>query len=155
MIRIDELACDVEVATCFRVGADVEQWPMILPHYRWVRFHEKRGFADGVVEMAAWRPFGVFNYPTWWKSVMWHDENIPCVHYQHIDGVTRGMVVRWEFERHGSGTLIRIVHEWDGPGWPLIGGIAADWVIGPVFVSGIARRTLIGVAARAQVLAEL
>jgi len=155
VIRVDELICDVGVDACFRVGADVEQWPMILPHYRWVRFHEKNGFANGVVEMAAWRPFGVFKYPTWWKSEMWHDRSVPCVHYRHIEGITRGMIVRWEFEPLGSKTLIRIVHEWRGPNWPLIGRLAADWVIGPVFVSGIAKRTLSGVAARAQVVAAL
>ena len=38
-----------------------------------------------------------------------------------------------------------IVHEWDGPRWPLIGRAAAAWVIGPVFIHGIASRTLAGI----------
>jgi hypothetical protein len=37
------------------------------------------------------------------------------------------------------------VHEWDGPRWPLIRRPAAEWVIGPVFVHGIASRTLAGI----------
>ena len=38
-----------------------------------------------------------------------------------------------------------IVHEWTGPRWPLIGSAAAAWVIGPVFIHGIASRTLAGI----------
>jgi hypothetical protein len=37
---------------------------------------------------------------------------------------------------------LRIVHEWTGPPWPLIGGFAAERVIGPHFVDAIAGRTL-------------
>lgn len=129
---------------------------MILPHYRWVNFREKRGYAAGIVEMAAWRPFGVFNYPTWWVSRMWHDPEAPVVFYHHIEGITRGMNVRWEFESREGGrggsrdTLIRVVHEWQGPSWPFVGGIAARAVIGPGFISAIARRTIAGVAANAE-----
>jgi hypothetical protein len=46
----------------------------------------------------------------------------------------------------GDGTLVRLVHAWDGPRWPLIGVVAATAVIGPVFVHGIASRTLEGLA---------
>jgi hypothetical protein len=45
---------------------------------------------------------------------------------------------------------VRIVHLWLGPSWPLIGGLAARAVIGPVFVHGIASRTLAGLAAVAE-----
>lgn len=150
MKRVDERVCDAEVGTCFRVGADVERWPDILPHYRWVRFHRKKGFAEGVVEMAAWRPFPLFRYPTWWVSEMWHDATGPAVYYRHIEGVTRHMDVRWEFEPHRHGTLIRIIHQWDGPEWPVIGPMAADLVIGPWFISAIAARTLVGVGEEAR-----
>lgn len=153
MTRIDEERTAAPVEACFRAGADVEAWPRILPHYRWVRFRKKDGFAQGVVEMAAWRPFGVIGYPTWWVSEMWHDPDAPAVFYRHVDGITRGMDVRWEFRPDGDGTHIRIVHEWDGPRWPVIGKVAARAVIGPVFVSAIAARTLRGVAAEARRLA--
>ena len=43
------------VEACFRAGADVERWPEILPHYRWVRFQRRDGFGTGRVEMAARR----------------------------------------------------------------------------------------------------
>lgn len=151
MLTIDETTCDADPDTCFQVAADVERWPDILPHYRWVRFHRKDGFAEGVVEMAAWRHFGPLGYPTWWVSEMEHDAEARVVRYRHIDGVTRGMDVVWEVSPREDGrSFLRIVHEWDGPAWPLIRGIAANAVIGPHFISHIAGRTLAGVAAEAE-----
>ena len=151
MITIDEQVVGAPADVCFKVGADVERWPSILPHYRWVRFRDKQNFAQGIVEMAAWRPFPLgIKYPTWWVSQMRSDSSEPAVYYKHIDGITRGMDVKWEFHARGDHTLIRLVHTWDGPAWPLIRGIAADWVIGPHFVSAIAQRTLAGVARAAE-----
>lgn len=137
---------------CFNVAADVERWPEILPHYRWVHFHEKRGFGNGRVEMAAWRDFlGPLRYPTWWVSEMRVDVTEPAVYYRHVDGITRGMNVKWAFQSlPGRTTRVVLTHSWSGPSWPLIGGIAWRHVIGPHFVSAIARRTLAGVAAEAE-----
>ena len=153
MLRVDEQLASAPVDVCFRVGADVERWPQILPHYRWVRFRQRRDFATGVVEMAAWRSFGIMNYPTWWVSKMWHDADAPAVYYEHVEGITSRMVVRWEFQARGAQTLIRVVHEWEGPRWPLIGRLAASAVIGPGFISAIAQRTIAGVAEEAQMQA--
>ena len=151
MITTDEHVAAAPPDVCFRVGADVEHWPDILPHYRWVRFQRKDGFASGRVEMAAWRDFaGPIRYPTWWVSEMESDAAKPIVRYRHVDGITRDMDVVWEFLPRGDRTLIRIVHEWQGPPWPLIGRFAANHVIGPRFVSFIAGRTLAGVAAEAE-----
>ncbi len=153
MLRVDERLASAPVDVCFKVGADVERWPEILPHYRWVRFRQRQDFATGVVEMAAWRSFGVIDYPTWWVSRMWHDRDAPKVYYEHVEGITSRMAVRWEFEPRGTQTLIRVVHEWEGPRWPLIGRLAASAVIGPGFISAIAQRTIAGVAEEAQVQA--
>lgn len=151
MIRIDDRVTTAPIDLAFRVAADVERWPEILPHYRWVRFREKQAFGQGIVEMAAWRDFiGPIRYPTWWVSEMAADPGEPVVRYHHIDGITSGMDVAWEFEPRSDGVLVRIVHEWDGPGWPLINGIAASGVIGPHFVSVIAQRTLAGICAEAE-----
>lgn len=153
MRTIDETICSASVDACFQAAADVEQWPTILPHYRWVRFRERRGFASGVVEMAAWRPFGPLKYPTWWLSEMEHDRDKGLVLYRHVDGITKGMDVEWSVsESEGGGTRLRIIHDWSGPSWPLIGGVAADAVIGPYFISHIAGRTLAGVARAAEAM---
>jgi coenzyme Q-binding protein COQ10 len=39
---------------------------------------------------------------------------------------------------------------WNGPRWSLIGRMAAVGVIGPIFVHGIASRTLAGLGAAAE-----
>ena len=66
-------------------------------HYRWVRMLE-RGADGGVVEMAAWRPFGPLKYPTWWVSEMRVDRATPAVHYRHVRGITTGMDVVWRLQ---------------------------------------------------------
>jgi len=151
MTTVDERFMAAPVDLCFRIAADVERWPQILPHYRWVHFHEQRGFGTGIVEMAAWRDFaGPARYPTWWVSDMHLDEHEPAIHFTHVDGITRRMVVKWSFTARDGGTHVRITHAWNGPPWPLIGSLAWRLVIGPHFVSAIAGRTLAGVAAEAE-----
>jgi uncharacterized membrane protein len=134
------------VARVFETAADVERWPALLRHYRWVRVLERRP-EGALVEMAAWRPFGPVGYPTWWVSEMRVDRATPAVQYRHVRGITRGMDVVWSFAPAGEGTDVSIVHQWSGPRWPLIGSAAASLVIGPVFIHGIASRTLAGIKA--------
>ncbi len=146
MTIVDEHTVNAPPDACFRVAADVEQWPRWLDHYRWVRFHEKTAFGTGRVEMAAWRDFlGPARYPTWWVSDMRADERKPAIYFRHVDGITRGMDVEWSFLPHNGATLIRITHAWDGPPWPLVGPLAWKAVIAPHFVSAIAARTLAGI----------
>ena len=64
MRTVDSLRMKAPVERVLRAAKDVEQWPALLSHYRWVRMLERRP-DGGLVEMAAWRPFGRFNYPTW------------------------------------------------------------------------------------------
>jgi len=139
------------LARAFPVAAQVERWPEILPHYRWVRFLD-RSDHGGTVEMAAWRPFGLLRYPVWWVSEMTVDRTACEVRYRHVRGITTGMSVVWRLVPHApggtaqpEGVLVTVVHEWQGPGWPLIGPLAASLVIGPVFIHGIASRTLAGI----------
>jgi hypothetical protein len=150
-MTVDERFMAAPVQLCFRVAADVERWPDILPHYRWVKFHRKDGFGTGRVEMAAWRDFvSAARYPTWWMSEMAAAEAEPAIYFRHVAGITRGMKVKWSFEPRESGTHVRITHAWNGPRWPLIGMLAWRHVIGPHFVSFIARRTLAGIGAEAE-----
>lgn len=145
MRTLDRLRFRAPADRVFTAAADVERWPELLPHYRWVRRreHTQNG---GVVEMAAWRPFGPLRYPTWWVSRMEIDRNRFQVRYRHIEGITRGMDVVWELLPAGTETDVTIIHEWSGPAWPVIGALAAELVIGPVFIHGIASRTLAGLA---------
>ena len=145
MRTVDRLRIQATPAEVFRAASEVERWPEILSHYRYVRMLERRS-DGGVVEMSANRPFGPLNWPTWWVSEMWIDPGARQVRYRHIRGITRGMDVVWNVEADGDGASATIVHEWTGPAWPLVRRPAAEWVIGPVFVHGIASRTLAGIA---------
>jgi len=144
MRTVDRVVIRAPVDRVFDAASDVERWPRILAHYRWVRFLERRT-GGGTVEMAAWRPFGVFRYPTWWVSEMTVDRRAREIRYRHVRGITRRMDVVWRLVEAPGGVEVTIVHEWAGPGWPLIGRLAARLVIGPVFIHGIASRTLAGI----------
>jgi ribosome-associated toxin RatA of RatAB toxin-antitoxin module len=145
MRTVDERLVAAPPDRVYQAASEVERWPKILSHYRYVRVLDRSSDRQ-VVEMSANRPFGPLNWPTWWTSEMWIDEGRFEVRYRHIRGITRGMDVLWRLVPEGSRTRVTIVHEWDGPRWPLISGIAANLVIGPVFVHGIASRTLAGIA---------
>ncbi len=149
MTTLDELFVRAPVRTVFAIARDVLHWPTHLPHYRFVRFRETSPDGGGIVEMAANRPFGPFEWPTWWLSEMQvidRSPTGPSMRFKHIGGMTTGMDVEWAFEERDGGTFVRLVHVWNGPRWPLIGVFAATAVIGPVFIHGIASRTLAGLA---------
>ena len=142
---IDRIDVAAPIDRVFDAAAQVERWPAILPHYRFVTVRERRPDRADIVEMSAHRPFGWFNWPTWWTSEMWIDRPRYEVRYRHVRGVTRAMNVVWRLSAQAGGTHIELIHAWDGPQWPLIGRWAARSVILPVFVHGIAQRTLAGI----------
>jgi ribosome-associated toxin RatA of RatAB toxin-antitoxin module len=149
MHTIDRTLIRAPLERIFAAAASVERWPEILSHYRWVRFLD-RSDGGGLVEMAAWRPFGLFRYPTWWVSQMTVDRGAGEIRYRHVRGLTRGMAVVWRFAVAADGVQVTVVHDWAGPAWGPIGGVAARLVIGPVFIHGIASRTLAGIKRAAE-----
>ncbi len=146
MRTVDRLRIHAPFPRVFAAASAVARWPAILPHYRWVRI-----LNDGLVEMAAWRPFarGLLKYPAWWVSEMTIDRPAGEIRYRHVRGMTRDMHVVWRMVEVGGGgdksVDVEIVHTWPGPRWPLIGRLAANLVIGPIFIHGIASRTLAGI----------
>jgi hypothetical protein len=131
-----EIAGDLDQIVALAV--DVERWPEILPHYRWVKLLDGGG-DHKVVDMAARRGW----IPVRWQAVqdVRRDGATPAITYHHIGGVTKGMDVTWTFEKQPSGAAVRIWHGFQLP-WPVVGGIVADHVIGPHFVAAIAGQTL-------------
>ena len=127
-----------DLETIVSLAADVERWPVILPHYRWVRLIDGGG-DEKLVEMAARRG----RIPVRWQALQTIDRSdaTPVIRYRHVRGVTRGMDVAWTFDPAPAGIGVRIDHEFDPP-WPLVGGTVADRVIGPHFVAAIAGQTL-------------
>lgn len=151
MIRtVDRAQVRAPIDRVFRYASEVERWPTFLDHYRWVKMLERFESDRGIVEMAAYRPFGAFDWPTWWVSEMAIERADHRVRYRHIRGITTGMDVVWQLTETAGGTEIELIHEWTGPAWPLIRRPAAEWVIGPIFVHGIASRTIAGVKRAAE-----
>ncbi len=157
MRTVDERIVRAPVPTIFDIAADVERWPQLLPHYRFVRLRDRVKGARAV-EMSAYRPFGFVRWPTWWVSLMEIQDRDggarQAIRFRHIEGITKRMEVEWSFApvpvQEGGGTRVTVLHLWNGPSWPLIGGMAARAVIGPVFVHGIASRTLEGLSRAAE-----
>jgi uncharacterized membrane protein len=120
----------------FALAAEVERWPEILPHYRYVRPvpdpNGERRFAMG----ARRGPI-----PVRWEAIQTPLHDARRIEFVHTGGVTRGMRVAWRFEQRGDAIDVSIEHHLD-LGWPIIGAFAAEHVIGPQFVEAIAGRTL-------------
>ncbi len=134
----NEIRMNGDLDAIVALAADVERWPVILPHYRWVTLLDGGG-DHKVVEMAARRG----KFPVRWQAVqdIERDGDTPVIRYRHIGGVTKGMVVAWTFDPGPSSVGVRIDHEF-APPWPVVGGVVADHIIGPHFVAAIAGQTL-------------
>ena len=119
----------------FVLAAEVERWPELLPHYRYVR-----RIPDGSArhfEMGARRG----PIPVRWRAIQRPLPEQRRIEFVHTGGVTRGMQVAWRFEERDGTLDVSIEHELE-LGWPLIGGFAADHVVGPQFIEAIAGQTL-------------
>jgi ribosome-associated toxin RatA of RatAB toxin-antitoxin module len=120
----------------FALAAEVERWPSILPHYRYVtRLPDpggERRFAMG----ARRGPI-----PVRWQAVQRLHPEERRIEFRHTGGVTRGMAVAWRLEPDDGWVEVRIEHRLDLR-WPLIGALAAERIIGPIFIEAIARLTL-------------
>jgi uncharacterized membrane protein len=127
----------------FALAADVERWPRLLPHYRYVR--RVPDPAERHFEMGARRG----PIPVRWRAVQRPLPDERRIEFVHTGGVTKGMRVAWRFEDRDGALDVSIEHEPELD-WPLIGGFAADHVIGPQFVEAIAGRTLRRVKALAE-----
>lgn len=120
----------------FALAEDVEHWPEILPHYRYV---SRRPDPDGERRFAMGARRGPI--PVRWEAIQRPKPAEREIEFVHTGGVTRGMWVAWRFEPTANGTDVSIEHRLE-LGWPLIGGFAAHRVIGPQFIDAIAGRTL-------------
>ena len=147
MRTVDRLVIRAPLARVFAAASDVERWPALLPHYRWVRMLERRATAG----WWRWRPTGRSGRSTIppggcrrWRSTATRRRcaTATCAASRPAWTSSGGSC------RGDDGTEVTIVHEWNGPRWPLIGGRRRTWVIGPVFVHGIASRTLAGIGRR-------
>jgi ribosome-associated toxin RatA of RatAB toxin-antitoxin module len=119
----------------FETAANLELWPEILPHYRYIRFLE-RGPNRNVVVMAA-RRSGI---PISWTSEQIIDRDKCEIHFHHLKAWTKGMRVVWTFQETPDGVLVRIMH--DLKFRVNLFAPVADKIIGDFFIHNIANKTL-------------
>jgi ribosome-associated toxin RatA of RatAB toxin-antitoxin module len=119
----------------FETAANLELWPKILPHYRYIRYLE-RGPARNVVVMAAKRS----GIPISWTSEQIIDRQKWEVRFHHLKAFTKGMRVVWTFQEGPAGVLVEIKHDLEFRVNLL--GPMADKIIGDFFIHNIASKTL-------------
>jgi ribosome-associated toxin RatA of RatAB toxin-antitoxin module len=135
MHKINSLVMHAPKMKVFETAADLELWPKILPHYRYIHYLE-RSPNRNVVVMAATRS----GIPISWTSEQIIDREKCEVRFHHLKAWTKGMRVVWTFEDSPTGVLVKISHE-------LRFRIAVvapivDLLIGDFFIHNIANKTL-------------
>jgi ribosome-associated toxin RatA of RatAB toxin-antitoxin module len=121
--------------TIFETAANLELWPKILPHYRYVRYLEQRR-GRNIVVMAATRT----GIPISWTSEQIIDRDRVEVRFHHLKAFTKGMRVVWTFQEVPAGVLVEIKHDLAFR-VKLLAPIA-DKIIGDFFIHNIANKTL-------------
>jgi ribosome-associated toxin RatA of RatAB toxin-antitoxin module len=120
----------------FQLAADIQDWPTILPHYRYMRVTEQSE-THKVADFGASRD----GFPVSWRA---KQELFPVdnrITFTHIGGVTKGMWVEWRLENRMDRIRVTIDHELDYP-VPLLGPLFARYIVGGLFVANIAGKTL-------------
>jgi ribosome-associated toxin RatA of RatAB toxin-antitoxin module len=121
--------------TIFETAANLELWPRILPHYRYIRYLQ-RSPDRNIVVMAATRS----GIPISWTSEQIIDRDRVEVRFHHLKAFTKGMRVVWTFQEVPAGVLVQIKH--DLAFRVKILAPIADRIIGDFFIHHIANRTL-------------
>jgi len=119
----------------FETAANLELWPQILPHYRYVRYLERNSDRNLVV-MAATRS----GIPISWTSEQIIDRDRLEIHFHHLKAFTKGMRVVWTFQDAPAGVLVEIKHDLAFR-VNLLTPIA-DKIIADFFIHNIASKTL-------------
>jgi len=121
--------------TIFETAADLQLWPKILPHYRYIRYLE-RSPNRNVVIMAAKRS----GIPIKWTSEEIIDRENFEIRFHHLKAFTKGMRVIWTFKETHDGVRVEISHDLRFR-VPALAAIF-DPIIGSFFIHHVANRTL-------------
>jgi ribosome-associated toxin RatA of RatAB toxin-antitoxin module len=121
--------------TVFETAANLEMWPRILPHYRYIRYLEQSPNRN-IVIMSATRS----GIPISWTSEQIIDRDRLEVRFRHLKAFTKGMQVVWRFQEVPAGVLVEIKHDLSFR--VSILAPIADKVIGDFFIHHVANKTL-------------
>lgn len=119
----------------FETAANLELWPKILPHYRYIHYLERSPNRNLVV-MAAVRS----GIPISWTSEQIIDREKLEVRFNHLKAWTKGMRVVWTFQETPTGVLVEIAHDMRFR-IPALSPII-DPIIGNFFIHDVANKTL-------------
>ncbi len=119
----------------FETAANLELWPRILPHYRYIRYLEKSPQRNLVV-MAAKRS----GIPITWTSIEEIDRERMEVRFKHLKAFTKGMEVVWTFNETPAGVRVEIAHDLKFR-VPALAPLM-DPIIGDFFIHHVANKTL-------------
>src|SRR4029077_5855097 len=90
----------------FETAANLELWPKILPHYRYIRYLE-RSANRNILCMAATRS----GIPIKWTSAEIIDRERVEIRFNHLKAFTKGMHVVWTFDETPDGVRVEIKHD--------------------------------------------
>ncbi len=136
MQSVNQIRINGDPDRIFALAANIQDWPRILPHYRYVVIEEQAD-RHKVARMGASRD----GFPVKWRA---RQELLPeerRIRFQHVGGITRGMDVEWRIEPERDSVLVTIHHDLSYP-VPLIGPFFAEFIVGRLFVHNIAGKTL-------------
>ena len=135
MHKINSIVMRAPKMSIFETAANLESWPKILPHYRYIHYLE-RSPNRNVVVMAATRS----GIPISWTSEQIIDREKCEVRFHHLKAWTKDMRVVWTFEDTPTGVLVKISHDLRFR-ISLVAPII-DLIIGDFFIHNIANKTL-------------
>jgi aromatase len=135
MHKTNSIVMHAPKMSIFETAANLELWPTILPHYRYIRYLE-RGDSRNIVVMAAVRS----GIPIKWTSEEIIDRDRVEIHFNHLKAFTKGMHVVWTFTDAPDGVRVEILHELNFR-IPVLAPIM-DAIIGNFFIGNVANKTL-------------
>jgi ribosome-associated toxin RatA of RatAB toxin-antitoxin module len=135
MHKTNSIVMHAPKTAIFETAANLEFWPKILPHYRYIHYLERSGNRN-IVVMAAQRS----GIPIKWTSEEIIDRDRCEVHFNHLKAFTKGMHVVWTFTEVPDGVRVEILHELKFR-IPFLAPIM-DPIIGGFFIGNVANKTL-------------
>src|SRR5438132_8893997 len=87
----------------YQLAADIQDWPTLLPHYRYLRVREQSP-THKEADFGASRD----GFPVKWRArqELFPDEG--RITYKHTGGITKGMWVEWRLEKRGDHVQVTI-----------------------------------------------
>jgi ribosome-associated toxin RatA of RatAB toxin-antitoxin module len=135
MHKVNSIVMHAPKTMIFETAANLELWPTMLPHYRYIRFLE-RAADRNIVIMAAERS----GIPISWMSEQIIDRDRLEIRFHHLRAWTKGMDVVWSFSDTPAGVQVEIAHDLRFRVRAL--APIVDLIIGDFFIHNIANKTL-------------